>query len=262
VPTGAAADHKLTFEIDPIGAPQDAVTGEPAKMTQITIKAPLKLEPISLINRDDWIIERVKGKKVLHAGPTDNLLTDSRAGLDQLLHQKLRRAGCQVTGVDIDLEGINFLRTKFGIDDIVHGSIEVLDEVFPDQKFDVILAADVMEHLNNPGLFLQSARKLLEPDGELIITVPNAFSFKKFLGVAIFHEERNHPDHVSFYSFMNLHQLLGRFDFIIIKKFAFLIVDPNKRRANVWGNRIAHLVMRILRNNSVADELAVVAKLA
>ena len=168
--------------------------------------APFQLPRVTLIDRDNWILEKSSGKKVLHAGCTDNMLTHSKVGKEALLHKKLTDTCLDVTGIDIDGDGIEFLQSHFGFDNIVHGNIEKLDALFPEGSFDIILAADVMEHLNNPGLFLEAAEKVLKRGGELIITVPNAFSFKKFLGVFLFRQERNHPDHVCFYSLMNLHQ--------------------------------------------------------
>src|SRR5258706_10553863 len=160
------------------------------------LKAPHNLPVIDLIDRDAWILKKVAGLKVLHAGATDNMLTASRAAGAVLLHQKLRKSGCHVVGVDLDAEGIRFLREHHGVDDIVCGDLEALHEMFPPETFDVALAADVMEHLNNPGKFLSAARAVLKPRGFLVVTVPNAFSFKKFLGVSLFRQERNHPDHV------------------------------------------------------------------
>jgi len=222
--------------------------------------APFKLPRVSLINRDDWILTKILGKEVLHAGCTDNMLTHSKADKDVLLHKKLSDICPSVTGIDIDRDGINFLKDKFGFDNIVCGSIESLDAIFPENTFDVILAADVMEHLNNPGLFLQTAEKVLKPFGELIITVPNAFSFKKFLGVLLFRQERNHPDHVCFYSLMNLHRLLHRYGFDISETYTFTIVDPNKRKINVLANFVADIIIKLFRNANVADEWAIVAK--
>jgi 2-polyprenyl-3-methyl-5-hydroxy-6-metoxy-1,4-benzoquinol methylase len=142
------------------------------------------------------------------------------------------------------------------------GDVEALDQVLPGRKFDLVLAADVMEHLNNPGLMLASARNVLAENGELVITVPNAFSFKKFVGVLALRQERNHPDHVCYYSLMNLHELLRRFGFEIVETRAFMTEDPTVRLINRLANLVARVVMGILRNNNIADEWAIVARVA
>ena len=222
------------------------------------LTAPYSLGAIELVERDAWLLGKVCGLRVLHAGATDSMLTDTRAAQEVLLHQKLRAAGCDLVGVDIDAAGIDYLRDRYGITDIVGGDLEELDTLFHRNTFDIVLAADVMEHLNNPGRFLASAKKVLKKDGQLIITVPNAFSMKKFLGVSIFRQERNHPDHVCFYSYMNLHELLRRFGFAIVEAKTFMLVDSH-RPINRVANVVTRAAMALTRNNYIADELAVVA---
>ena len=51
-----------------------------------------------------------------------------------------------------------------------------LDQGIPDavgHDFDVVLAADIIEHHRRPDLLLQQARDRLAPDGVLLLSVPN-----------------------------------------------------------------------------------------
>lgn len=219
----------------------------------------LKLESVALVERDEWIHERVKGRSVLHAGATDSPLTEARARGGHLLHQKLNDGHCEMVGVDLDAEAIALLKSRFNIHNIVHGDLERLETLFPERRFDVVLAADVIEHLSNPGRFLEAARKVLAPGGELIVSVPNAFSFKKFVGVAVFSQERNHPDHVCYYSPMNLRQLLGRYGFSVRDTCSFLTVDHPPRKINRFANIVARAAMGVLRNHNIADEWCLTA---
>jgi SAM-dependent methyltransferase len=221
----------------------------------------LRLDAVQLVERDRWILDKVRGKRVLHAGATDSPLTAARAADGRLLHQKLNAsAAASVVGVDLDGEAIRMLRERHGIDNIVEGDLEQLESLLPDHRFDVVLAADVLEHLSNPGRFLEAARRVLAGDGELIVSVPNAFSFKKFVGVAFFFQERNHPDHVCYYSPMNLGQLLGRYGFAVGEMHAFLTVDHPPRRVNRFANGVARGVMTLLRNANIADEWCLCAR--
>ena len=45
------------------------------------------------------------------------------------------------------------------------------------QPLDVVFSSDVLEHMTNPGLFLARTADVLEEQGTLVISVPNAFSF-------------------------------------------------------------------------------------
>ena len=42
-----------------------------------------------------------------------------------------------------------------------------------DKKFDLIIAIEIIEHLDNPRQFLEEIQKLLKPGGQLIVTTPN-----------------------------------------------------------------------------------------
>lgn len=79
------------------------------------------------------------------------------------------------------------------------------------RRFDVILAGDIIEHLNNPGAFLGELRAC-GPDPELLITTPNAFGLKlalrNFLGVA----DDSH-EHTYLFSPLVLRNLLLRYGF-------------------------------------------------
>jgi GT2 family glycosyltransferase len=49
-----------------------------------------------------------------------------------------------------------------------------LPDLFPDETYDFIVCADVLEHLREPGKVLDSLGALLAPQGKLLISVPNA----------------------------------------------------------------------------------------
>ena len=53
----------------------------------------------------------------------------------------------------------------------------------PDASYDVILCSEVFEHLTNPFKALDEFRRLLKPDGKLIITAP----FASFVHFAPYH---------------------------------------------------------------------------
>lgn len=50
--------------------------------------------------------------------------------------------------------------------------------VLPAASADWVLCIDVLEHLMNPAVCLESALRLLRPDGRLIVNVPNHFDWR------------------------------------------------------------------------------------
>ncbi|MBD3886249.1 methyltransferase domain-containing protein [Phormidium tenue FACHB-886] len=50
--------------------------------------------------------------------------------------------------------------------------------VLSDTCYDTVLAIDVIEHLEYPRVFLEDVKKLLNPSGLLILSVPIAFGFE------------------------------------------------------------------------------------
>ncbi len=58
---------------------------------------------------------------------------------------------------------------------MVVGNVESmdLDAAFGEDRFDVIVAADILEHLYDPWACLRKIRKFLKPEGYLVLSVPN-----------------------------------------------------------------------------------------
>ena len=86
------------------------------------------------------------------------------------LAHALRSAGHRVTGVDVvEVAGVRERVDRFVRSDLALGL--PLDELARD--YDLIIAADVIEHLPRPAQTLQEARSLLRPGGQLLLSVPN-----------------------------------------------------------------------------------------
>lgn len=76
--------------------------------------------------------------------------------------------------------------------------------------FDTISAFDLMEHLPNPGLFLDSCKKHIQPNGRLIITTPNAFHFYNIVEKIMHDEPRVNKDHTCYFNRTTLEQLFQK----------------------------------------------------
>jgi hypothetical protein len=85
-----------------------------------------------------------------------------------------------------------------------------------DIKFDTILAGDVLEHMNNPGKFLERVPDLLVRGGELIVGVPSALTFNA-VKAWVFGSEQVHRDHTFYFSPKTLATLCGRYGLLPVR---------------------------------------------
>lgn len=82
--------------------------------------------------------------------------------------------GDKVHGIDINEEGIE----KLG-EEGYHVEVQNAEDFYFDKQFDVIVAGELIEHLENQGLFLDRANEHLKEGGKLVVTTPNATSLVK-----------------------------------------------------------------------------------
>ncbi|MGZ0188546.1 MAG: class I SAM-dependent methyltransferase [Alphaproteobacteria bacterium] len=115
-----------------------------------------------------------------------------------------------VQGVDFEEEQVVLARDA-GYE-IVYGDAE---KYLSDRKYDVVLATELIEHISNPGHFLVNARANMKPDGRLIISTPNAFSFTELYKVVRgwTNNPKTHWQHVCYYTPSTLIGLAARAGF-------------------------------------------------
>jgi 2-polyprenyl-3-methyl-5-hydroxy-6-metoxy-1,4-benzoquinol methylase len=105
---------------------------------------------------------------------------------DGYLGVELVRKGCRVWGLDVDGEVIG--AAPAGVyDDIRAFDLNTLSAgaqlPWSDQRFDVILAADVLEHLVDPAAVLRQLIKHLTARGRVVACVPNVAHLSVRLGL-------------------------------------------------------------------------------
>ena len=85
----------------------------------------------------------------------------------------LRGNGNAVSGVEIDSDAAEQARPV--LDKLVVGDVESMDfsEHFDEGSFDVVVFADVLEHVRDPASVLRRTSGLLAPGGSVILSIPN-----------------------------------------------------------------------------------------
>ena len=76
----------------------------------------------------------------------------------------------------------------------IDSKIQVIHTYFEDysaeEKFDVVIASHVLEHVNNPIQIINLCKNWLKPQGKLIVIVPNRESLHRRLGVQMGLQEK------------------------------------------------------------------------
>jgi len=125
-----------------------------------------------------------QGKKIIHVGCVDHepALVDHKIARGKWLHKILCDSAARCMGVDINAEGIRYLKEKLGYADVAQMDVTGAD-IGPllEEKWDYLFLPEVLEHIGNPVDFLGKVRGNLAGNVEsLLITVPNAFIRENF----------------------------------------------------------------------------------
>ncbi len=85
----------------------------------------------------------------------------------------LKERGCYVVGLEIDPQAAALARLV--CDRVIETDLDTvrMSEVFENERFDVALFGDVIEHLKDPKRLLIDVREFLNPGGFIVVSVPN-----------------------------------------------------------------------------------------
>jgi SAM-dependent methyltransferase len=108
---------------------------------------------------------------LLRTGPVRSLVEAGCAG--GFFVEAARQAGIAATGTELSAEMVRHARERLGLP-VEQGRFE--SAPLPDRPVQAVCAFHVLEHVEDPVAFVQTAWRLLEPGGRLAIEVPNLAS--------------------------------------------------------------------------------------
>jgi SAM-dependent methyltransferase len=190
---------------------------------------------MGFVDRTEYILKQSENKKVLHVGCADYPVTEERIEKGNLLHLKITDTAKEVLGIDNSTEGIDILR-KSGFTNVMVYDAENIKEL--GTRFELILAGDVLEHMNNPSGLLNCISSSLTPDGEFLVALPNAYSWNILRYIKGL--ESTHFDHCYSFTIKNIIELCRRFGLLPVE-LAFTAQPP---QAN--GKKIFILIKKVL----------------
>lgn len=103
----------------------------------------------------------VEAKKILDVG----------CGAGAIGMELMTRQSCQVYGIELNSTVASIARSNY--EKVDNQDIEQMDLLYPDSFFDVIIFADVLEHLKDPWQTVEKMSAYLKQDGSIICSIPN-----------------------------------------------------------------------------------------
>lgn len=162
-------------------------------------------------DRVAYLSELARGKNVLDVGVVEHFLDAYKN--PGWLHRHIAEAASSCLGVDLLEKEVEKL-SKAGFNVIAR---DLTDEPL-NQQFDLIIAGEVLEHVDAPGRFMKNCASMLQPNGRLVITVPNPWVanavIKNSLRSQTFVDS---ADHVSWYDASTLIELGQRNGLRLVK---------------------------------------------
>lgn len=120
------------------------------------------------------------------------------------LHNEIKAVAKKVTGVDITSEKMEDLK-KEGYHLLHVSELEVSPELF-----DVIVMADVIEHVSDPVGFLKFYARFLKPAGKMIISTPNANRAINFFSILLYNNYSVNDEHTCWFCPLTLAEVVQR----------------------------------------------------
>jgi SAM-dependent methyltransferase len=110
----------------------------------------------------------------------------------------LKKKGIRATGVDVSRDAVSYCRNR-GLEAYEGTLFEIAKEKKWKGVFDAVFACQVIEHENDPFTFLKTMKRIIKPNGIVVITTPNHDTVwrrimgKRWIGY-------QHPEHLFFFT--------------------------------------------------------------
>ena len=172
-----------------------------------------------------------QNKRVLEVGAGPGSITKHLYG----------HGGCAITGVELDAEAIKLLSPY--CNKVYQANLN--DPAWPqllsaEEGFDVVVAADVLEHLYDPWATLELMKRFVNEDGCLVISLPHVGHSS--IAACLLQEDFDYRDwglldrtHIRFFGIKNIQDLFENAGLKIISA-EFVVVPPEDTEfSGVWA---------------------------
>lgn len=102
-------------------------------------------------------------------------ILDAGCGSGYAVTRFLARRGDRVTGIDMYAPAIAYAQSRFGGRELGFECVDLAQMQERSGTYDVVVLADVLEHLHEPRSVLVEAARMVTPRGRLLLSIPNGF---------------------------------------------------------------------------------------
>jgi 2-polyprenyl-3-methyl-5-hydroxy-6-metoxy-1,4-benzoquinol methylase len=138
----------------------------------------------------------------------NNNILDFGCGRGWFLDEAKKR-GWNVYGTEFSTEAIDLCITK----GIVMKQGDLLENDFGGVRFDIVFCSEVIEHVNDPILQLQSIFRVLRPGGGLYLTTPNFNCYLRYQFGPDFNIIE-YPEHLCYFTRKSMHFAMRKAGFV------------------------------------------------
>ena len=176
-----------------------------------------------------------------------------------------RQGECRVTGLEHDMEAIAkvtpYCESIMQVDLNGVEWIRLLDGA---ERFDVVVAADVLEHLYDPWRTLRELVSFINPDGYLVISLPHvghAAVVSCLINGDFEYRDWGLLDrtHIRFFGLKNIEALFAQADLKIVEA-KYVIIPPERTEFAESWSRLSGTVQDTLKSSAHAHVYQVVVK--
>lgn len=182
----------------------------------------------------EYALQFVEGKKVLDAGCGTGYGSNMLASRAQ-----------HVRGIDLSAEAIDYCRAHYARPNLEFVQMDV-SQLASRSEFDVAVSFQVIEHLPDPGAFLELLKGAVVPGGVVMIATPNVRAPRA--------GDAANPFHVSEMNYDQLRNLLRR-HFTDVTIVGIGHARPNRLRSFIYDSPLYRLG-RLLKRGSAMKKLA------
>ncbi len=126
-------------------------------------------DAVSIVLDFEKRVELVSKKRILDIGFGNGIILGA-----------FSKKGAIMTGIEVD-ETLRTIAKEYLDENNILGDLYIHDGLilpFEDNSFDYVFSTSVLEHVDNPDIFLKEANRVLKSGGKMYLAFPNRFAFR------------------------------------------------------------------------------------